>query len=217
VERERRKSNEWLLLLCILTFGLIPLLVSAAAAVAVSVPPLSVALAAERGRSGTPGAIASDSPLVGTIETPTSTATAMRTPTRTPTPTATSRTPVTRSPVLVTPTFTRTMAPTRTPTATPCPPLQARLDARAGRDNRVQVAWTWTGGCGSVSGAIAARYVNEPEPYRTYTLVMNRRGLTDSPPPRCEGTFRIVYTLSLRDEAGHTASRTAQSSVTWIC
>jgi hypothetical protein len=69
-----------------------------------------------------------------------------------------------------------------------------------------------------VSGDIVARYVGEENSYRTYRIqTPNRGSIADSPPLRCEGTFRIMYALSLRDASGQTVSRNAQASVVWVC
>lgn len=212
--RNRSTSSEWLLLLSVLALGLMPLIISVVAAMVFAVPPLSLALAAERSPSGTPAAVTVD-PLAAT-DTPYPTPTPIRTATRSPTPstspTPTSRTPATRGTATIRPTFTAT----RTPTATPCPRLQAKLDAR-GVGDATALTWSWSGGCGAVAGTLTARYLGEAEPYRAYKVLRSPGRQSDSPPQRCEGTFRLLYTLALRDATGQTATPTAQRSITWVC
>jgi hypothetical protein len=207
-----RKSNDPLLLILALVFGLVPLLVSAALALAVSVPPLSLALAADRGA-------VTVNPLTPT-DPPVPSATPTRTPTpspsRTATPTARSRTPATGAPTTARPTNTRTPIPSRTPTLTPCPRLTARLDARAQGDSTV-LAWSWTGGCGGVTGSLTARYIDEREPYRTYRVLRTPGRQTDLPPVRCEGNFTVLYVLALQDAGGQTAAPAAERRVNWVC
>jgi hypothetical protein len=81
----------------------------------------------------------------------------------------------------------------------------------------VTLTWSSAGGCDPVTGTIAARYQGEAQPYRTQVIAGRSGRLTDTPPVRCEGTFTVVYTLSLRDSAGQPVTATATARVSWIC
>ncbi len=203
---KRRGSDELLLLLCMLIFGFMPLLVAVVAAVAVTVPPLSAfAIPVDPSEP-------TDTPFPTGTPTPTASAT--------PTPTTTPRSPVPvtggPSPTMARPTVTVTPRNSPTPTSTPCPRLEAKIEAQ-GQASTTLLVWSWVGGCGPVTGTLTARYAGEREPYQTYRVQRNPGQQPDSPPPRCEGTFTIVYVLSLWDAKGQSVAPTAERRVTWVC
>ena len=85
------------------------------------------------------------------------------------------------------------------------------------RTNAVNLAWGTTGGCGSYEGSLTATYKGEDLPYATHGIKTASGKQTDSPPVRCEGTFPIVYTFTLRDSSGQTVTAGASVEVTWLC
>lgn len=128
----------------------------------------------------------------------------------TPTPTNTS-TPA--------PTLTPTSTYTATPTNTPCPKFtNPTLSAViANLNNDVSLAWGSSGGCGPFTGTITATYKGESDPFEIYDVGGQSGKLTKRPDVRCEGTFTIVYALTLQDASGNTVSTTTTVAVTWLC
>jgi hypothetical protein len=84
---------------------------------------------------------------------------------------------------------------------------------------RVHVSWTVRGSCSPFQGTITARYTDQNIPYATYPITVPRGDLTDTPPTRCprEGTFTIVYTLTLRDRTGQSVTTTFEIPIRIIC
>ena len=169
----------------------------------------------------------SDTPTAGEPSaTPASTSTPALALTSTHTPTSIP----TANPTLAPPTNTLPPPPSATPkptdkptsappTNTPCPKftnatLSASVDTRI---NDVNLAWGTTGGCGSYEGSLTATYKGEDSPYATHGIKIASGKQTDNPPVRCEGTFTIVYTLTLRDSSGQTVTAGATVEVTWLC
>ncbi len=83
--------------------------------------------------------------------------------------------------------------------------------------NDVNQAWGTTGGYGPYEGGLTVTYKGEGSPYETYGIKTASGKQTDKPPVRCEGTFTIVYSLTLRDSSGQTVTANATAEVTWIC
>ncbi len=80
--------------------------------------------------------------------------------------------------------------------------------------------WGSAGGCGPYTGTITATYKGESGPYAKYEITVSTGKQTDTPSilkPCREGTFTIVYTLSLRDYSGQTVTANATAEVSWIC
>jgi len=84
---------------------------------------------------------------------------------------------------------------------------------------RVHVSWTVRGGCPPFQGTITARYTDPNTSYATYPIANSSGDLTDTPPTRCprEGTFTIVYTLTLRDRTGQSVTTTFEIPIRIIC
>jgi RNA polymerase sigma factor (sigma-70 family) len=165
-----------------------------------------------------------------TPEPPTATATPARptaTPTRAATATATRTSTATAVPKPSAP------PPTATPPAPPKPAVSAppasaapacatafgnaTLSATTGSGNRVALNWTSGGGCGPYKGTISARYQQDSAPYTTYTISSTAGSLTDSPPVRCQGSYPVVYSLTLQDSAGQSTTASSGSTVVWTC
>ena len=158
--------------------------------------------------SATPAS--SPAPALTSTHTPTSSPTAkpsLAPPTHTlpPPPSATLK-----------PTDKPTSAP---PTNTPCPKFtNATLSARViNSDNEVNLAWGSSGGCGPFSGAITAEYEKDSDPFAKYAVSGQSGKLVKRPDVRCEGTFTIVYILTLFDGSGQTIGAETMLEVFWLC
>ncbi|MFI5269117.1 MAG: hypothetical protein ACHQ7M_17210, partial [Chloroflexota bacterium] len=90
------------------------------------------------------------------------------------------------------------------------------LAATTGSANRVAVGWGSNGGCGPYKGSITARY-QDASPYTSYPINQASGTLTDAVPPRCSGTYPVVYALELQDASGQSVSASASTKVVWIC
>jgi len=174
-------------------------------------------IAALQDLSATP----SPSPTASSTSTLTPMPTA--TSTWTPTPTATSTwtpTPTATSTWTPTPTatFTRTPRPTATSTrtSTPCPQLGGLTLTVTEYPTRT-VSWNSTGGCSPFTGTLTARYTDESTPYDTFQVTTRSGTHIDEPPVRCEGTFTILYKLTLYDSSGQVVTFTKTSEIIWIC
>jgi hypothetical protein len=123
--------------------------------------------------------------------------------------------------VVAPPTLTRTPRPTWTsqPAIAACADLSdADLSVSPNRaTNEVRVTWSSTGGCPPFTGVIAARYERDSAPYERYPISQRAGTLSDQPPRRCEGSFVVVYTLTLADSEQNRASATASTTVRWSC
>ena len=114
------------------------------------------------------------------------------------------------------PTEKPTSAP---PTNTPCPKFtNATLSARViNSDNEVNLAWGSSGGCGPFSGAITAEYEKDSDPFAQYAVSGQSGKLVKRSDVRCEGTFTIVYILTLFDGSGQTIGAETMLEVFWLC
>jgi hypothetical protein len=118
-------------------------------------------------------------------------------------------------------TLTPTRTRTPTATATPCPPLsKAQLGVNSvSNQNEVRLSWHVSGGCSPLTGTWTAKYQGEAQPYfkGDFSSSLRSGELSDKPPVHCEGTFSVLYALTLRDTRGSTATSSTTTKITWIC
>ena len=104
--------------------------------------------------------------------------------------------------------------PIPTPARTPCPVLRTpELSVNANQF----VVWKTSGGCAPFKGTLTARYQDQNVPYATYAVSEPSGGIADKPPPRCEGKFTIIYTLTLSDSTGQTTQASTTTTINIVC
>jgi hypothetical protein len=104
-------------------------------------------------------------------------------------------------------------------TSAECPDLRNLALTLSDPDlqNHVILSWESAGGCEPYAGSLTATYQGEQEPYATYPVENQSGQLVDQPPARCEGTFEVLYSITLTDDAGQTVEAIANTEVSWIC
>ncbi|MFN8499760.1 MAG: NBR1-Ig-like domain-containing protein [Anaerolineae bacterium] len=88
-------------------------------------------------------------------------------------------------------------------------------DSRNYRTSRV--SWRATGGCAPFSGTLTARFQDRGDVFATYPISDAIGSMAVEAPVRCEGTFTVVYTLTIQDRVGHKVTKAATRQILFLC
>ena len=116
------------------------------------------------------------------------------------------------------PTYTPTPTITVTPSPTMCPMMAMKyFDVHKDLSSSLRtVTWKAVGGCGPYSGTLTAEYQGE-SPYVSQQFSDRLGFYDDYPPSRCEGTFNIIYRITISDSTGQVVTDSITVEITWIC
>lgn len=95
------------------------------------------------------------------------------------------------------------------------------LDLSVGPDPKnyrtSRVTWHASGGCPPFSGTLTARFQDRSDAFATVPISEASGSAAVEAPVRCEGTFTVVYTLTLQDRTGRKLTKTATRQILFIC
>lgn len=79
------------------------------------------------------------------------------------------------------------------------------------------VTWQTDGGCAPFSGTLNGRYSHQNTPFLTTSIFQPSGSFNPEPPVICEGSFTIIYTVTLSDSSGQRTTDSTTVEVIYIC
>jgi hypothetical protein len=80
-----------------------------------------------------------------------------------------------------------------------------------------EIRWEYDVNCPPYKGVLTGRYSDQDEPFVTYDINEPSGSIVDQPPFRCEGSFTIVYELTLSDALEREVSVRDTVEALFIC